>query len=290
MPGLGSTAHSAAAAAAAALLPLRPGAGETRKGVDKFLEWVFLGRRAAAPGSSSVISEQLPAGVEPMSARYGTYGSRMLKEGGPLDRGRTAPLPCPDAEAQPPPPCARTGECGELLRLARKFQLGMEVAEQQLKAARVALEYSQVLLRRVHRGLDGVPRNLRLSRVMAADSDPEEAADPDMDVKILYGPLEESWPLNHGSNAYILPRIMARWDQDKRAAVYLQRAEGNDAPGFHGRDDRDLGVGPALRLWEAAAVLPLLPLLPSLRSPRSRADIGRRRWRSSVAAARSKFI
>eukprot|EP00928_Gymnodinium_smaydae_P022188 TRINITY_DN18711_c0_g1_i2.p2 TRINITY_DN18711_c0_g1~~TRINITY_DN18711_c0_g1_i2.p2 ORF type:complete len:236 (+),score=41.12 TRINITY_DN18711_c0_g1_i2:146-853(+) len=196
--------------------------------INDFQRWFHDNREEPTPMS---IGESIPEGVSSLSARYGTFGARAHVDGGPIEKlskGQKQ-LSCPDSERQPPAPCVATGECGDLLELARRFELSMEQAKIAAKAAQDALRYSDMMQNRVKEALSD---NLSFPTVSHLSADGENMDIPRMIRHILWGPggsIPDTYPDMQGHNADLLDRMQDEWNFEKRAAIYLEIGHQNGA-------------------------------------------------------------
>eukprot|EP00933_Yihiella_yeosuensis_P069198 TRINITY_DN7546_c0_g1_i4.p1 TRINITY_DN7546_c0_g1~~TRINITY_DN7546_c0_g1_i4.p1 ORF type:complete len:259 (+),score=59.93 TRINITY_DN7546_c0_g1_i4:317-1093(+) len=191
--------------------------GGRSQAVDDFIRW-YASTEAPKPNE---LTESLPPGVPSMSSRYGTFGSKAT-----LGADDPSRLPtCTDSEVEVPPPCAATGECGDFLTLARRFQEASAHAKKLSDEATAALNVSQTLLRRAKKGaktLAAMPElsNLSLTEPMGPGGNNWDI--DDIIARNLRGPYEPG----DRDKEDITARLMDRWDQDYRTAEYLRKAEG----------------------------------------------------------------
>jgi len=207
-----------------------------------------------------------------MASRYGTFGATAVRGGVVGDRSSAGS--CTELEAQPPPPCAATGGCRDLLALAQQFREGSLRAAALMADARAAMEHSNVLLARAWKGAEAMLDSPTLSHELALN-EPVGPAGVMRSMKSLrntrrFEPLDE-WPLRSKpedphQHAGILGRLIERWDADKRTAEYLARAEDDQPlllPETHERVPR---VGPlVVAAAPAAVLLPACPRQPHRR-------------------------
>lgn len=190
--------------------------------MDDFLRWYG----SAIPEEAQTPSESLPPGVPAMSSRYGTFGSNAVLG---VTRAHKERQPaCPDAEAQPSPPCANTQECNGLLALARDFQSNSVKARKLTQEAVSSLVASQVLLQLARKGAAAMLSSPSFCHISADEGPgPSGSFNPhNLIVKMLSDPLGDSHQLRSDHNhEEVLERLMERWDFDKRTAEYLGQAE-----------------------------------------------------------------
>jgi len=203
------------------------GGPERSASQDDFVRWLASNE----PKHPSVVGEELPAGIPTMASRYGTFGSKSLLTGEDSDPNK--PPVCADAESQPPPPCAATGECTDLLKLAHRYEDSMKHASRLAAQALEALGAAKVLLRRVGKAAAVLVMMPQLSEY--APGHPNgPGGDPwtmkDQLARRIMGPIEDGWEKNpNAHNTYLLARWAERNDFDHRIVEYLQRAE-DDRP------------------------------------------------------------
>lgn len=166
------------------------------------------------------LEETVPEGVPTMTSRYGKFGAHAISG----DRK----MPCIDAEAQPPPPCAATGECGDLLRLSRRFETSSRRAQDLMQNALSAVEYAKVMLARASRGAKALTASPRLQR-FAADARPGPGGFPWLSQNFLdvkFGPPMDDLKPQHLEG--VVARYQARKDLDDRIPYYIGLAEDDD--------------------------------------------------------------
>eukprot|EP00931_Biecheleriopsis_adriatica_P047459 TRINITY_DN27363_c0_g1_i1.p1 TRINITY_DN27363_c0_g1~~TRINITY_DN27363_c0_g1_i1.p1 ORF type:complete len:304 (-),score=56.50 TRINITY_DN27363_c0_g1_i1:27-902(-) len=222
---------------------------------DDFIRWYSQN----TPKEEPIVGEALPPGVSTMASRYGIFGAKAVIPGVPGDENK-APLACTEGESMPPPPCAATGECPELLELTRKFAAGSQKAKRLAINAIEALEGAQVLLRRVEKAAANLVRMPEVSPFsLGAPNGPGGMPWTlnDMIVRSVRGPLRSGgipWR-DYEIDSSILPRMMEKWDFEHRMVDYLQLAE----------DNRPLQLIPLQRLMPKFEPLPSpTPIVPSV--------------------------
>jgi len=223
-----------------------------------FLRW--MGENAEGMHEHPV--EGLPEGVPTMTSRYGMFGAKALNGG--LLGERHLPPPCLDAEAVPPPPCQATGECKDLLKLGREFELSANRAHESLANALAAIAFAKVLFRRVDKAADALVRSPLLSQ-LAEDARPAPGGSEwrrrDLIDKMLMPPIKEDyWPVGHFQAT--TSRVQERWDLDNRIQEYLKTAEDDSALSWpYGEEHipQPYPLAPA-PIQVAALPLPLLPV------------------------------
>eukprot|EP00440_Ansanella_granifera_P070164 gb/GFBE01076122.1/.p1 GENE.gb/GFBE01076122.1/~~gb/GFBE01076122.1/.p1 ORF type:complete len:301 (+),score=53.93 gb/GFBE01076122.1/:1-903(+) len=190
---------------------------------DDFIRWLS----EQEPKPPTIVGEALPPGVPTMASRYGVFGAKSLITGVPGDENKM-PVPCPDAEAQPAAPCTATGECPELLALARRYTEATAHARRLTIAAEDALEVAQVLMRRVQKAAVNLNRMPQLSHFSAGEPNGPGGLPwslPDMLALTIRGPILHNMPVETEIDMETLPRMMEKWDYEHRVVEYLQRAE-----------------------------------------------------------------
>jgi len=179
-------------------------------------------------------------GVRPQEKVWGKWGSKATIGGrNDMLSGDVSRMPaCDDAEQQPPPPCETTGECGDLLKDARRMEAAAKRSEQLMQNAVAAMQASKVMLQHAERMAKDILQDPKLS--VLADED--YAHHDDLATRILWGPWEHQEPpyepyhkpnedwypmtdLKHDGTSGVLTRYTEREALDKRTVDYLNLVE-----------------------------------------------------------------
>lgn len=184
--------------------------------------------------------EIVPAGVREQRKAWGTWGAKATI--GRVPGGDVSRMPaCDDAEEQPPAPCEATGECGDLLKMARRMEGAAKRSEQLMDNAVAAMQASKVLLDHAKRKARDILRDPSMSVLAEEDTGKHY----DLAARMLWGPWDHAEApyepyhtpnesgaiddMKHDGSSNLVTRYRERSELDKRAVEYLNLVEAQTA-------------------------------------------------------------
>jgi len=144
--------------------------------------------------------EWVPPGVRRQEELWGRWGYRATvpppSYGGEGDNTRMPT--CVDAEAQPDPPCVATGECGDLLKLARRMEGAAKRSKTLLENAVAATMASKVMLKHAETMTKNILKDVKSKFSVFADEtysmEPYHPTRFDLPEKMIWGAWDRETP------------------------------------------------------------------------------------------------
>lgn len=212
------------------------------KATNDFLRWR---EQQSAPVPLEAPDVVPVDGIRPQEQVWGHWGSK-ASIGDRREGQDTTRMPaCDDAEAQPPPPCEATGECGDLLKDARRMEGAAKRSEQLMQNAVAAMQASKAMLKQA----EVISKNILKDPSLSVLADEDVNHHYDLAARMLWGPWDHAEPpyepyhtpnetdllpeVKHDATSSALVRLTERQELDARAVDYLNLVEAQTAgPSF----------------------------------------------------------
>jgi len=209
-----------------------------KKATNDFLRWR---EQQSAPVPLEAPDVVPVNGIRPQEEVWGNWGSKATIGDRREGQDTTRMPACDDAEAQPPPPCEATGECGDLLKDARRMEGAAKRSEQLMQNAVAAMQASKAMLKQA----EVISKNILRDPSLSVLADEDVNHHYDLASRMLWGPWDHAEPpyepyhtpnethllpeVRHDATSSVLVRLTERQELDARAVEYLNLVEAQTA-------------------------------------------------------------